>query len=198
MVLLHEIPETGGIACCNAVHALAVAQSDCEHFVLVRNGFDFVAVAAPHVRHVDSKEPHQAVPFAGGDVGQCAEETGDAFVVFRLAPAIDALRVGAAQDGKDADVRTEDRLQVDHLEFDRVLDGMAIVFGRNGGGGEAREFVDQRGIGLGVSPRSGVGFAGESEALRSPVVRRSENHERAVFVFGPQQSVGGAIGLIAA
>ena len=97
MVFLHEFPETDGIAGRHAFHALPVASAHREHLVLIRQSFEIIAITLSHVCHVDAENPKQAVAFARGYIAQRAEEPIYVVVRFRLSAAIDALRVGTAQ-----------------------------------------------------------------------------------------------------
>ena len=136
MILLNQIPEPVGIPVCHALNALAVALCDFRHFVLSGVGVERVAVAASHVCHVDAKDPQQAVSFLRREFAQGAEGSADTFVVFGHSAFIQAPGVRAAQHRHDADVGSEQVLQEDHLEFDRVLDGVTVIFHEGSAAGE--------------------------------------------------------------
>src|SRR5579863_2402373 len=56
VILLHQIPETAGVAGFHAVDAGAVAESDLFHFAALGGGGKLVAIAAAHMRHVDAED----------------------------------------------------------------------------------------------------------------------------------------------
>src|SRR5580704_7842201 len=116
-------------------------------------------------------------------------------VSLRRAAVVDAVGVGAAQNGDDADVRSEQVLQEDHLEFNGVLDGVAVVLHRRGVAGFGQNFVDERGVGDGFAIGRQEGLAGEAEAVGGAVMGGAENDESAVGVGGREGGIGGAIGV---
>ena len=98
MVFLHEFPKTVGIAGRHAFHPLPVASAHREHLVLICPSGEIIPITPSHMRHVDSQDPKQPVALARGDLTQRAKESIHVFARFRLPAAIDALRVGTAED----------------------------------------------------------------------------------------------------
>jgi len=133
-----------------------------------------------------------------GNVAKRAEEAPDALVVLRHTAAVNARKVGAAKDGQDADIGSEDRLQKEHLKFDRVFHRMAIVFHPDGVVGRGGQFIHQCGIRARFAVGCEVGLSGEAEFIGSAVVRGAEDHESAVAELRAQVRVGGAVGFITA
>ena len=68
-------------------------------------------------------------------------------------------------------------LQKHDLELDGVFDGVAIVFHQDGIGRGLFQLVHQADIGFGFSERRDEILAREAKALRSAVVRSSEDDE---------------------
>ncbi len=147
------------------------------------------------MRHVDAEDPQEAIAFARRDFAERAEHALHVVVRFGRAAAINAVCVGAAENRHDADFRTKQVLQEDDLEFDGVLDRVAIVFHGGGVAGFVENFVDELDIGDGFAEGSREGFTGEAEAVGGAVMRGAEDHEGAFGVGRREGGIACAVGI---
>ena len=84
-------------------------------------------------------------------------------------------------------------LEEGDLEFDRMFEGMAVVFHRNGRSAFFFEAIDQIHSTSRRPVRRQIGFARQSKTIGLTVVRRAEDDEGAVAIFGREQTIGGLI-----
>ena len=145
--------------------------------------------------HVDAQNPEEAIAFARGHFAQRSEEAAHAIVGFGRAAAIQAVGVLAAENRQNANVRAVDVLQEDHLQFDGVLERVAIVFHDHRRAAVGRQPVDQCGVGGGFAERSHERFARQAEVFGRAVVGSGQDDESAVLQFRAERLIGGAIGL---
>src|SRR5207253_1206488 len=91
VVFPYQVPEAARISRRDPLHPMPVAGAYREHPVLVRKRRKRVSVAASHVRHVDAEDPKQTSRLARGDLSKGAEKALHAFVVLRVATAVNAV-----------------------------------------------------------------------------------------------------------
>src|ERR1039458_2787867 len=72
--LADQIPEAACIQRVEALDAPLVARAHFLHRAFARDGCEAIAIARPHVRHVDAHHPEQAVAFALAQLAQRLEE----------------------------------------------------------------------------------------------------------------------------
>ena len=171
----------------------AIARLDFDQRTLVgANGLP-VAVAAAHVGEVDAEHEAESTSLAGGQLAEGVEEAGHPRCAFGRRTGPGPLDERAAEDRHDANVGAVEVLQEHHLELDRVLDGVAVVFQHDGAGRRARQRVDDWNLGGRGAERRSVRFAGQPEAIGLAVVRGAQHDEDAVARIGGKRPVRGGV-----
>ena len=124
---LKHIPKAPRIRGIDLFDPQHIPLSHRSHLVLICLGRKFVTVPLAHVGHIDTQYPEEALLLSLGNLSQRCKEPLHLLVSFRWASELGAFPERSAKNWKYAYVRTKDCLQKHHLEFDGVLDSMAIV-----------------------------------------------------------------------
>src|SRR5262249_37337273 len=108
---------------------------------------------------------------------------------FRRTAGAKVVKERSAKDRKDPDVRSYGLLEKNHLELDRVFDGMTVVFHDDRITRVSRQAIDELNIHPGRAQRRAIRLSRQAELLRQTVMRGSENDERFAREIGSETLV---------